>query len=195
VLARRAALLERARELDACQQGLAFDLAEVREELAVTRAVMWPDVDRHLVRGWRHTFATGPAPLPPPAPNAIALRGAQLRYAAIAVLVDTGEPLTLTEIHRALHLRGYVLSGRHPVQQLADALAYEHEQGRANRVGRGVYEAGVLSPADRRRARDPRSVPNRVRSIHEELIDNAAGEHRIAVAVDVEAAARAPNGA
>jgi hypothetical protein len=34
-----------------------------------------------------------------------------------------------------------------------------------------------------------------VRSIHEELIDNAAGEHRFAVAVDVEAAARAPNGA
>jgi hypothetical protein len=158
---RRAALVARAHELSEMQRALSCELAEVRSQLAASRTVMWPELDRHLVRGFRHTVDHGPPPIPPVAPNAISLRGAPLRYAALAVLIDAGEPLTLTEIHRGLHLRGYRLAGRQPVQQLADALGYEHECGRAARVSRGTYTAGVLSPADRRRAADPASVSER----------------------------------
>src|SRR5512140_2312481 len=40
--------------------------------------------------------------------------------------------------------------GARPVQQLADALGYEHDNGRARRVMRGVYAPGELSPSRRR---------------------------------------------
>jgi hypothetical protein len=156
--ARRAELVERAEQVCRRQRELACELAEIRTELAESRALMWPRLDRHLVRGFRHTFDRGPAPIPPAAPNAIPLRGAQLRYAALAVLLDAGEPLTLTEIHRALLLRGYRLAGRQPVQQLADALGYEHDCGRARRVERGTYTVNQLSPAARRLADEPMSV-------------------------------------
>ena len=136
-------------------------MADIREDLAVLRAVMWPELDHHLVQGFRHTTDGGPPPLPPPAPNATALRGASLRYAALAVLAHAKGPLTLFEIHRQLHLRGYVLAGRHPVQQLADALGYEHECGRAHRTARGTYEVRVLSPAHRRHLARPEDAPTR----------------------------------
>ena len=41
-----AALLERATELDAAQQALAVELAEVRTKLAEMRVVMWPRSSR-----------------------------------------------------------------------------------------------------------------------------------------------------
>ncbi|HEX5615369.1 MAG TPA: hypothetical protein VFZ83_09465 [Acidimicrobiia bacterium] len=162
IVARRSQLLARAHRLAAAQHDLACQMAEVREDLAVLRAVMWPELDRHLVQGLRHTTHGGPPPLPPPAPNATPLRAADLRYAALAILVDAREPLTLFEIHRRLHHRGYVLAGRHPVQQLADALAYEHENGRAHRTARGTYEACELSPHRRRRSRQEFTLDNTV---------------------------------
>ena len=159
IAARRAALLARAHHLAAAQHDLACQMAEVREDLAVLRAVMWPELDHHLIQGFRHTTDNGPPPLPPPAPNATPLRAAALRYAALAVLADAHEPLTLFEIHRRLHHRGYVLAGRHPVQQLADALGYEHECGRAHRTARGTYELGELTP-HRRRSRSEFTIDN-----------------------------------
>ena len=73
-----------------------------------------------------------------------------MRYAALGVLIRAGRPLGLPEIHAALHLAGYRLTGARPVQQLADALGYEHDNGRARRVMRGVYAPGELSPSRRR---------------------------------------------
>jgi hypothetical protein len=158
------------------QLELACELAAIRTELAEIRTVMWPTLDRHLVRGFRHTFDNGPPPIPPPVTGATPLRGAQLRFAALAVLLDAGEPLTLTEIHRGLLLRGYRLAGRQPVQQLADALGYEHDCGRALRVARGTYAARELSPAVRRQARDPLSAPERSRLVIEWPHDDAFAE-------------------
>src|SRR5882757_4199443 len=77
-----AALLARATELDAAQQALAVELAEVRTQLAELRVVMWPRVDpKDIVRGFRRTHRGGPAPIPPEAPNAQPVAGKQLRTA------------------------------------------------------------------------------------------------------------------
>jgi hypothetical protein len=151
-----AALLARATELDAAQQALAVDLAEVRTQLAELRVVMWPRVDpKDIVHGFRRTLRGGPAPIPPVAPNAHPVRGPQLRSAVLRVLFRSQRPMTLVEIHREMHLDGYAIASRTPVQRLADCLGCEHRKGRARRVDRGVYRIGMLNPAERRRVERP----------------------------------------
>ncbi len=146
------ALLERARELDDAQRALAVALAEVRTQLAELRVVMWPRVEpKDIVHGFRRTHRGGPAPIPPEAPNALPARGRHLRSVVLAVLARNARPMTLVEIHREVHLNGYAIASRAPVQRLADCLGYENTLGRARRVGRGVYAIGLLNPAERRR--------------------------------------------
>jgi hypothetical protein len=147
-----AALLDRATELDAAQQTLAAELADVRTQLAELRVVMWPRVDnKDVVHGFRRTHRGGPAPIPPVAPNAQPLSGKYLRATALAVLARNARPMTLVEIHRELHLNGYAIASRHPVKQLANSLGYEDTKGRARRVERGIYRLDTLNPGDRRR--------------------------------------------
>ncbi len=152
LLARRQELVAEAEELNASQLRLAQHMALVRAELVALRARLWPKQPGHLWYWHRRPRVGGPAPIPPPARHATALSGRHLRYAALGVLVRAQRPLGLTEIHAALHLAGYRLSGPHPVKQLADALGYEHDNGRARRIMRGVYAPGTLSPSRRRRA-------------------------------------------
>src|SRR5262245_51380102 len=145
-------LLDRATELDAAQRVLAQQLGEVRTKLAEMRVVMWPRVDpKNIVQGYRVTRRGGPPPIPPVAGCARGLWVRQLRSATLAILARHGRPMTLTEIHRQLHLSGYSISSRHPVKRLADALGYETILGRAKRVERGVYAVGELNPGTRRR--------------------------------------------
>ncbi len=152
-LAEIQSLLEQAHDLDEQQRALAAQFADVRTDLAHLRVVMWPRVDpKDIVVGYRRRRVNGPAPIPPAAPNAYPLRGRDLRFAALAVLATHDRPMSLVEIHRALHLGGYVVDSRFPVKRLGDALGYEERNGRAYRVKRGVYELGKLSPAERRRA-------------------------------------------
>ena len=147
-----AALLARATELDNAQRALAEELAVVRTRLAELRVVMWPRVDRKdIVHGFRRTHRGGPPPIPPVAPNALAVRGKHLRSAALAVLARNGRSMTLVEIHRELHLYGYAIDSREPVKRLANSLCYEEAKGRARRVERGVYRIGLLNPGERRR--------------------------------------------
>jgi hypothetical protein len=151
-----AALLERAAELDAAQRALSRELAEVRSQLAHLNLVMWPRVDRHeIVHGFRVTLRGGPPPIPPIAPNAQPLRGRELRSAALAILLRAGRPMPLAEVHRQLHLDGYAIASRQPVQRLADALAYEITKGRSERVDRGIYRVGLLNPGEYRRLSRP----------------------------------------
>jgi hypothetical protein len=152
LLARRRVLIAEAERLSRAQARLADRVALVRAELVAQRERLWP---REPGRAWswqRRPRVGGPPPIPRPQRDATPLSGKQLRYAALGVLVRAGRPLGLAEIHAALHLAGYRLSGRRPVQQLADALGYEHEQGRARRVMRSVYTVGTISPSRRRRA-------------------------------------------
>ncbi len=147
-----AALLARATELDAAQQALAAELAEVRTKLAEMRIVMWPRVEpKDIVHGYRITRRGGPPPIPPVAPNALPVWGRHLRATVIALLARNARAMTLVEIHRELNLNGYAIKSRHPVKRLADCLGYEIVKGRAQRVERGVYTLGVLNPGDYRR--------------------------------------------
>ncbi|MDQ1478294.1 MAG: hypothetical protein QOE62_3523, partial [Actinomycetota bacterium] len=147
-----ARLLARATELDAAQQALGAELAQVRTELAELRVVMWPRVDpKDIVHGFRVTHRGGPAPIPPEAPGARGLRGKDLRSVALAVLARNARAMTLVEMHRELHINGYAIASRQPVKRLADALGYETMKGRAQRVERGVYRLGRLNPGERRR--------------------------------------------
>jgi len=149
---RRDELVARATELDRQQQALAVELAEVRTALAEIRVVLWPRVEhKDFVRGFRHTRVKGPPPIPPESPNALVLWGRHLRSAVLAILARNNRPMKLVEIHRDLHLSGYSMKTRFPVKCLADALAYETENARARRVGRGTYVLGILNPSDRRR--------------------------------------------
>jgi hypothetical protein len=163
LLDRRAEVIASAVEVDAREQHLAIRMSELRAELRTLRAVLWPAESGRAFRNVRRPRIGGPAPIPPPVARAIPVRGADLRFAALGVLVRAGTPMTLAEIHRALHLTGFRIAGRHAVKQLGDALGYEHEHGRARRTARGTYVIGELSPARRRRAlattASPRSRP------------------------------------
>ncbi len=151
-LDRRQELISVATSVDAQQQRLAVQMSAVRNELLALRERLWPAAPGHAFRNVRRPRIGGPAPIPPPTRDAIPVRGADLRYAALGVLVRAGTPLTLPEVHRALHLTGYRIAGARAVKQLGDAMAYEHNQGRVRRIARGTYAIGELSPARRRRA-------------------------------------------
>jgi hypothetical protein len=149
---RRRRLTTVATAVDSEQQRLAVQMSDVRRELGALRERLWPSQPGRAFRDARRPRIGGPAPIPPPVRSAIAISGADLRYAALGVLVRSGTPMTLPEIHRALHLTGFRIAGHHVVKQLADALGYEHDHGRARRTARGTYMIGELSPARRRRA-------------------------------------------
>jgi hypothetical protein len=155
ILERRDELIAAAVAVDERQQRLATQMTALRTELRTLRDRLWPAQPGRAFRNTRRPRIGGPAPIPPPTRNAIPVRGADLRFAALGVLVRSGSPMTLPEIHRALHLTGFRISGAHVVKQLADALGYEHRHGRARRVARGTYAIGELSPARRRRALSP----------------------------------------
>lgn len=150
--AESSALLERATELDAAQRALAHELADVRTGLAELRIAMWPRIDpKDIVHGFRRTRRGGPPPIPPAAKNSLPLQGKSLRSTVLAILLRHERPMTLVEIHRELHLSGYVIASRDPVKRLGNALAYELVKGRAQRVDRGIYVVARLNPGERRR--------------------------------------------
>jgi hypothetical protein len=154
------ALLGKATELDAAQRALADQLSEVRRTLAEMRVTLWPRIDRtDIVQRFRITRRGGPPPIPPVTRDANPLQGKHLRSGALAVLARNDRPMPLTEIHRELHLNGYSIASRHPVQRLADALAYETRKGRARRVERATYAIDELNPGTRRRLRALRIKP------------------------------------
>jgi hypothetical protein len=153
-------LLKEATELDAAQRALADQLADVRRKLAEMRVVLWPRVDpTDIVQRFRITRRGGPPPIPPVCRDATPLHGKHLRSGALAVLARNDRPMALTEIHRQLHLNGYAIASHHPVQRLADALAYETRKGRARRVERAIYMIDELNPGTRRRLRALRIKP------------------------------------
>lgn len=106
------------------------DLADARAQLCRR----WGD--RHI----RRRPMVDEAPLPPPVADAEPLWGTDLRAVCLRVLRRHG-PQRLRDLHGLLHCYGFAVDSRRPVQRLADALAYECAQGRAQRVRRGVYEA------------------------------------------------------
>ena len=73
--------------------------------------------------------------------------GRRLRAVALTILRRHGM-LTLRDLHGLIHAYGYCVHGSHPAKNLADAMAYEVEQGRADRIERGRYAQRAGGAAD-----------------------------------------------
>jgi hypothetical protein len=148
----RPAMQERERELVAAmtdvereQVRLAERYADLRRELLELHGLLWPPDRDGPYRKTRLPDVPGPPAIPPPVADARPLGGRALRRAVVAALGAAGRPLTLTEIRRALHLAGYVLTSEQPVKQLGDALRYEEQRGGVRRVERATYTAASSS--------------------------------------------------
>ena len=144
----RPAMLERERELVVAvteveheQRRLADRYVELRRELVELHELLWAPHREGPYRKNSRPPVPGPAAIPAPVQDAQPLRGRALRRAVLESLRHAGRPLTLTEIHRSLHLSGYRLTSEHPVKQLGDALRYEELQDRVRRIERGTYAA------------------------------------------------------
>lgn len=128
---------------------------ELRREVRGLRESLWGGVIRGRRPHCRRPGFPGPAPIPRAIDEAEPLCGADLRNAALAILVrrsQTGDPeIALPEIHRTLIACGFRIDDANPVKALANALGYEATQGRAVRTRRGHYSIGELSPDRRRR--------------------------------------------
>jgi len=160
LLDRRTELIATAIDLDSRERRLAAQMAEVRRELQSLRSVLWPAEPGRAFRkrppsAGRRT-AADPASGPQRGPRA---RCQPALNAALGVLVRAGIPMPLPEIHRALHLTGFRIAGRHAVKQLADALRLR-ARARAGPPHRSRHvPIGELPPARRRRASRPGPAP------------------------------------
>ena len=159
---RRQELTEQCAQLEAELGALEVEMAEQAGRHARLRQTL-EQLRRTLFPNFGHRRGRGPGPsgqeqLPPLDHRAIPLWGRRLRSICTALLRASGA-LPLPALHALLHRHGYEVAGAHPVKCLADALAYEVEQGRARRVRRGVYESsGTGAPGLGRRS-DPVGFP------------------------------------
>lgn len=136
----REELIAQLDEIDSQLRALQVRRAELVEELRERRDTLWPRVEQ--CHGRRPPVVDTP-PLPPLVDKPTWLWGRRLRGTCLALLRRERAPMTLRGLHAALHLHGYGVASAHPVRALSDALAYEVEMGRAERVSRGVYQAGA----------------------------------------------------
>jgi len=80
------------------------------------------------------------APIPPVPDHARPLEGVSLRAVCLRLLARHG-PHRLRDLHGLLHCYGYAVAGPDPVKRLGDAMAYECQQGRVDRIDRATYRA------------------------------------------------------
>ncbi len=123
-------------DLDAELETLSARRRRCIRRLEQLRSQLWPNRSGHH----RRRGPIGIPPMPPAPPDAEPLWGRDLRATAVALLHRHGT-CSLRELHGLLHRYGYRIRNRRPVQALGDALAYEVERGRCERVERGVYRA------------------------------------------------------
>lgn len=109
----------------------------VRDLLAAKRRVLHPNLAR---RRGRQPAPDASVQLPPIRFDAVKLWGRRLRSMCLKLLRRNRGPLALPDLHALLHRHGFEVDAVHPVKALADAMAYEVEQGRAKRRARGIYE-------------------------------------------------------
>ena len=134
---RRARVVDELRALDDEAVELIRRRRAVLDEALEIHEELWP---RLRYPNPRRPPRPDRPPLPPLAAGATALRGVDLRRSCLALLRRHG-PLTLWELHAALHLAGCLVAGRRPVKVLADAMRLEVVQGRARRIARATYTA------------------------------------------------------
>jgi len=106
-------------------------------ELTSLEDILWPPL---FPRRGRRAPSLDGRRIPDAPPESIPLGGVHLRRVCIELLRRHGAQ-TLVDLHRLLHLHGYVIAAPTQAKTLADAMAFEVESDRARRVRRGVYEA------------------------------------------------------
>lgn len=75
-------------------------------------------------------------------PRAVASR--ELRYLAVAELIEADRPMSAMELAAAIESRGLVIRGDKPNKTVADALRWEVAKGRVDKPGRGRFQAGRM---------------------------------------------------
>lgn len=130
------------RQLDHELQALRRRRRDLTATMRAHRRRLWPV----HARPGRQPAPDGAERLPPLPHDARPLWGRRLRAMCRSILAAIGGPVELTELHAALHDRGYSVRSAHVVKALADAMGYEVELGHARRVRRGVYEIWSSRP-------------------------------------------------
>ena len=122
-------------ELDAELEILTARRRACVERLRTYRRRLYPGMrNRHH----RRTRLAHDPPMPPAPADATPVGGLELRRLSVSILEAHGA-VSLRELQGLIHRYGYRLASDRPVQRLADAMAYEVRNGRAERVDRGVY--------------------------------------------------------
>jgi hypothetical protein len=124
------------------------------DHLSQQRQSIADDLRRHrrrlfirLTPNGRQPSTDGRMQLPPVPHGAVQLWGRRLRRLCLALLHRLG-PLSLVELHAQIHRHRFAVGSLTPVKALADALGYETDAGRAQRVRRGTYRT-LVAPANR----------------------------------------------
>ena len=113
-------------------------LSAERHALSQSRRALHRRLWLNLAKRGRRAAPDGRLSLPPLGHDATHLWGRRLRARCREILRRRGT-LSLSELHAELHRCGYAVSSGHPVKALGDALGYDADQGRVQRVARGVY--------------------------------------------------------
>lgn len=142
LLAERDQLRRDLARLDAQLADLARRRQAVKDDLDERHRRLFPDPDH---RRGRQPDPDGRPQLPPLEHETVKLWGRRLRSVCLALLRASGA-LPLPALHALLHRHGYEIEGDNQVKVLADAMAYEVDQGRARRPKRGVYEVADAAP-------------------------------------------------
>jgi hypothetical protein len=146
---RRQVVVQRCKDLEAELVSLDEALTDlVRHRRAVVEELR-RQRDRLLTtlqRRGRRPTPDGAAQLPPVHHDARFVSGRRLRAVCLALLARFGSQ-SLTQLHAQLHHHGYAVSNPDTVKALADALGYEHDNGRVTRIARGVYAINDTPPA------------------------------------------------
>lgn len=157
VIAECDALLAEIDQVDTELAALAARRHKLVRALKKRRTRLMPTL-RKANRG-RQPHPDGTVRLPPLRQACTPLWGRRLRSTCMTLLRRAG-PLSLAELHALLHHHGYRVDAAQPIRALSDAMAYEVEQGRADRVERGVYApiggaSGPRPPGPRTPAEPP----------------------------------------
>lgn len=80
----------------------------------------------------------------PSAVHAWSVGSRELRYLAVAELIESGRPMTARELAATIQQRGLTIRATKPNKAVSDALRWEVAKGRVVKPARGVFVAGRM---------------------------------------------------
>jgi len=129
---------ELGRQIEALDQELSR-LSSQRQAIRRARRELHHRLWVNLAKRGRRAARDGSDALPPVSADVTYLWGRRLRARCREILSRHGA-VALADLHAELHRLGYAVASQYPVKALGDALGYEADEGRVDRVARGVYQ-------------------------------------------------------